>query len=47
MASFENIEKNSENLGERVCLGFAFSVVAVSSMAVVILKIFSSREDPL
>ena len=47
MASFEKTEAKSVNLGGRVCLGFAFSAAAVSSVAVVILVIFSSRGDSL
>ena len=47
MASFEKTEGKSANSGGRVCLGFAFSAAAVSSVAVVILVIFSSRGKPL
>ena len=45
MASLENTKENSENLEGRVCFGFGFSAAVVSSMAVVILAIFSSRGD--
>ena len=47
VASLKKTEARSANSGERVCLGFAFLAVAVSSVAVVILIIFSSRGDPL
>ena len=47
MASLEKTEVKLENSGGRVCLGFAFSMAAVSSVMVVILAIFSSRDDSL
>ena len=47
MASFEKTEAKLVNSGERVCLGFTFSTAAASSVAVVILVIFSSRGEPL
>ena len=46
-ASLEKTDMKLVNSGGRVCLGFAFSVAVVSSVAVVILAIFSSRGDPL
>ena len=47
VASLEKTEVKSVNSGGRVCLGFAFSTAAASSVAVVILVIFFSREEPL
>ena len=47
MVSLEKTEAKLVNSRGRVCLGFAFSVVVASSVAVVILVIFSSRGKPL
>ena len=47
MASFEKTKANLANSGGRVCLSFAFSAVAASLVAVVILVIFSFKGDPL
>ena len=47
MASLEKTKAKSVNSEGSVCLCFAFSVAAVSSVVVVILANFSSRGDPL
>ena len=47
VASLEKTKVKLANSGGRVCLGFAFSAAVASSVAVVILVIFSSRGEPL